>query len=304
MSGNVDDGIADADARTGTTADEGRNETTSDAFSVRMRASAGDEHVSGAETIIAHDEADETTGTDAVSDKVASAAESMVQRALEHPRGNPDDVTVTVERLSRPPRCVEALPVVTLDVDDADESREVARELLARADITDGAVTRGFDVLRSDTAERGAGLVDAADGSRLDPIPARGVRATNIGTSDAGRDALDVVITKQEVASPETVREAVVLATTIAHAPGTRAELCWSDDPDYAAGYVATPEAYYRFPVLKPDGVTEGGRAIFVAPGAPVVKVVDYLETQPVLVGGASGGETVEPAALFGDENG
>lgn len=193
--------------------------------------------------------------------------------------------------------------MVTLDVDDADEGRRMARELLSRAGVTDDALTRGFDVLRSKTAERGAALIDAADGSRLDPDPARGVRATHIGTSDAGRGALDAEITAQGVGSPETVREAVVLATTIANAPGTRAELCWSDDPDYDAGYVATPEAYYRFPALKPDDVTEGGRAIFVAPGEPVDEAVEYLKNQPVLVDGSSGGEKVDPDVLFGDGN-
>lgn len=294
MSGNVDDGVADAGAR---------NRTTSDAFSVRMRASAGDEHISGVETIVACDEAGETSETNAVSAEVASAAESMVRRALEHSRGNPDDVTVTLERLSRTPHRVEALPVETLDVDDADEGRRVARELLSRAGVTDDALTRGFDVLRSETAERRAALVDAADRSRLDPNPARGVRATHIGTSDAGRGALNAVITAQGVESPETVREAVVLATTIANAPGTQAELCWSDDPDYDAGCVATSEAYYRFPALKPDDVTEGGRAIFVAPGEPVDEAVEYLKNQPVLVDGASGGEKVDPDVLFGDEN-
>lgn len=294
MTGNVDDGGADVGAR---------NRITSDAFSVRMRASAGDEHISGVETIVACDEAGEISEANAVSEEVASAAESMVRRALEYSRGNPDDVTVTLERLSRTPHRVKALPVVTLNVDEADEGRRMARELLSRAGVTDDALTHGFDVLRSKTAERGAALIDAADGSRLDPDPARGVRATHIGTSDAGRGALDAEITAQGVESPETVREAVVLATTIANAPGTRAELCWSDDPDYDAGYVATPEAYYRFPALKPDDVTEGGRAIFVAPGEPVDEAVEYLKNQPVLVDRSSGGEKVDPDVLFGDGN-
>lgn len=272
----------------------GGHNREADAFNVRMRASAGDEHVSGAETIVVHD------GSGDTEDVVASVAESMVERALKHPRGDPDDVTVTVERLSRPLRRVEALPVVTVDVADADEGRRVAQELLARAGVADDIQTCGFDVIEGDTARRGAALIDATDGSRLDPKPARGVRATHIGTSDACRDALKAMITEHGVTSAETVREAVVLATAIAHAPGTRAELCWSDDPDYDAGYVATPDAYYRFPALKPESATEGGRAIFVAPDEPVDEVIDCLEAQPILVDGVSGGRKVNSDALFG----
>ncbi|WP_435067669.1 6-carboxyhexanoate--CoA ligase [Haloplanus sp. C73] len=275
---------------------------TVDAFSVRMRASAGDDHVSGAETIVARDTAGEPSPSAAVSKEIASAAESMVQRALQHPRGDPDDVTVTVERLSSLPRRIDALPVVTLDVDG--ETRRVARELLSRAGVTDDALTRGFDTIRSDTAKRGAALVDAADGSRLDPTPTKGVRVTHIGTSSAGRDALDAALAAQDVASPETVREAVVLSTTVARAPGTRAELCWSDDPDYDTGYVATSDAYYRLPALKPDGVTDGGRAIFVDSDAPVDETIEHLENQPVLIDGASGAEKLSPATLFGDRRG
>lgn len=292
MSGNVDDSITLTQRR------ETDAHQTPSAYGC---ARAGDEHVSGAEMIVAHDLADETSGPAAVSKEIASAAESMVQRALQHSRGDPDDVTVTVERLSSPPCRIEALPVVTLDIDG--EARHVAGELLSRAGVTDAALTRGFEMIRSETAKRGAALVNAADGSRLDPNPTRGVRVTHIGTSSAGRDALDAVLTEQDVASPETVREAVVLSTTIAHAPGTQAELCWSDDPDYDTGYVATPEAYYRLPALKPDGVTEGGRAIFVDPGAPVDEVVEHLENQPILIDGASGGEKLKPATLFSDRS-
>ncbi|WP_435101097.1 6-carboxyhexanoate--CoA ligase [Halarchaeum sp. P4] len=279
-----------------------RDQRKSDAFSVRMRASGGDEHVSGAETIVTSDgsdAADMSDHTDELEAAIAGAADSMIQRALNHPRGDPDEVTVTVERLSRPPRRVEALPVVTINVDDADEGRRMARKLLLHAGVSDNAITRGFDVLQVKTAKRGAALVDAADGSRLDPDPARGVRASYLGASDSGQNALDAVIMEQEVVSPRTVREAVVLATTIAHTPGTRAELCWSDDPDYDAGYVATPDAYYRLPTLKPGNVTEGGRTVFVEPDKAIGQVVKHLERQPMLVDGAAGGEEVKPGNLL-----
>jgi 6-carboxyhexanoate--CoA ligase len=92
------------------------------------------------------------------------------------------------------------------------------------------------------------------------------------------------------------VREALALATKVMAAPQVLAELCWSDDPDYTAGYVASREqGYVRFPHLKPLGDERGGRAFFVrAEGLDRDALVDFLEHAALLIdrvgtiGGAS----------------
>ena len=80
------------------------------------------------------------------------------------------------------------------------------------------------------------------------------------------------------------VREALVLAAKVAAAPEVVAELCWSDDPEYTAGYVASKAGYFRFPRLKEYGDPVGGRIFFVRPDCDLPLLIDYLERQPVLV--------------------
>jgi 6-carboxyhexanoate--CoA ligase len=80
------------------------------------------------------------------------------------------------------------------------------------------------------------------------------------------------------------VREAMILATKVAAAQGMVAELCWSDDPEYTAGYVASGKGYFRFPHLKEYGNPVGGRVFFVDPAVDIEALTDYLEKQPVLV--------------------
>ena len=65
-----------------------------------------------------------------------------------------------------------------------------------------------------------------------------------------------------------------------------RAEICWSDDPDYVAGYVASRHGgYVRFPHMKERGDPLGGRIYFVdAHSFDLVADEGYLESHPVLV--------------------
>lgn len=80
-------------------------------------------------------------------------------------------------------------------------------------------------------------------------------------------------------------REALVLASKVAHGPGTVAELCWSDDPDYVTGYVGSPlHGYGRITVMKDKGDPVGGRVFFVKHGTDVALYEDYMQNQTVLV--------------------
>ena len=79
-------------------------------------------------------------------------------------------------------------------------------------------------------------------------------------------------------------REALALATKVAHAPGIIAELCWSDDPDYTAGYVASPRiGYVRFPVLKLPDDPRGGRVFFV--DRNTLDIEAFIKLSPIRTG-------------------
>lgn len=226
-------------------------------FSIRMRASRRGEHISGAERIAAPEQLDQLSA-------------ALMRRALEHSRGVPDDIRITVEVVD--PSTVVYLPlpdITTVRVADVATGRQAALAELTRAGVSEAAAIRAMGLLAHGAAPdggplRGAMLVEAASGARLEPDPQRGVRASHMDLAPAAATQLHALLAERGLDN-EHVREALVLATKVMHLPGFVAELCWSDDPDYSAGYVCTPgRGYVRFPFLKPLGDPHGGRAFFV----------------------------------------
>jgi 6-carboxyhexanoate--CoA ligase len=131
---------------------------------------------------------------------------------------------------------------------------------------------------------RGAALIEMESGRRLEPDQKRGVRATGMGMASPALSSLKRRLSRAGLNTP-TVREALVLASKVAHAPGVVAELCISDDPGYTTGYIASRRfGYLRIPNMKKRGSREGGRAIFLRDDERVEKTLRYLEEVPVLV--------------------
>lgn len=225
-----------------------------------MRSSRDGRHVSGAERL-------------AEPEELPALARAMTRRALTHDKGRADDIHVTVERID--PESVSTVPALrTAEV--ANPTPGDARALIAGL-LCDAGVPAADEVVRlahTLTGLRGAAIVDAATGERLDPDPARGVR---VSTFDAVRHP-------SSAAAKDHFHEALILASKVQSAPGVIAEVCISDDPRYTRGYVSTPGVYHRVPGIKPDGSELGTRVIAVAPGTDVGALVEYLENAPVLV--------------------
>ena len=231
-------------------------------FSVKMRASRGGEHVSGAERIVAPSATPETVS-------------ALVRRALGHSKGDPDFISLKVAAIGDVLR-IKALPVATETASTPGEGLAIAERLLREA-----GVQRASDVvamLADAGPMRGAMLVDADTLERLEPDKARGVRATCMDSAGAqGR---------LPPSSKSHYAEAIVLASKVAVAPGIVAELCISDDPDYVIGYVASrATGYRRISCMKEMGDTRGGR-IFVCRGiaGDPSNTIRFLEETPVLV--------------------
>ena len=231
-------------------------------FSVKMRASQGGEHVSGAERIVAPAAAPDT-------------AASLVKRALAHSKGTPDFISLKVAETSDVQR-IKALPVATECASTPRDGLAIAERLLREA-----GVRRAAEVVAMMTEAnpmRGAMLVDADTLERLEPDKARGVRATCMDA--AGAQGRLPASAKNHYA------EAIVLASKVASAPGMVAEICISDDPGYVTGYVASRAiGYRRITCMKENGDGRGGR-IFICRGiaADPSTTIRFLETTPVLV--------------------
>jgi 6-carboxyhexanoate--CoA ligase len=184
-------------------------------------------------------------------------------------------------------------------VHDWQEGRRVASCLLTRAGVQPEIATRAVELLASGAGPggavmRGAVIVEAVSGKRLESDQARGVRVSRMDLSPECRPALEFNLTSAGLGHHR-VLEALVLAGKVLGAPGIIAELCWSDDPNYTTGYVADPQAgYQRISELKLTGDSRGGRVFFVdQTKTSLEELVDYLERQVVLFN-ASG--TISPA--------
>jgi 6-carboxyhexanoate--CoA ligase len=249
----------------------------SDLYSIRMRASLEGGHISGGERIVA-------------AEKIDDVMRKLAVRAM-NKTVVPDEIVIKVESLrGKPLRTLTALDVVTLGVPDAQAGRSAAVRVLQQAGVSGHVALAAVDCLRTGAAPsgrnmRGAILMDAQSGERLESDKERGVRASRF---DWSQEALkDIELRLGTIGlTHERTREALALATKVAHAPGVVAELCWSDEPDYTAGYVASLQAgYVRFPFLKENGDPKGGRVFFVNfNNLNLDGLVNYLQVEPVMI--------------------
>ena len=236
-------------------------------YSVRMRAAQGGphekggHHISGAERIVKLEE-------------VGTIAQSLADRALHHSKGTADFINITVDLI--PPEkitYIDCLKVEEHKTSSISESHQLATDLLQGPNISETAVQKAISLLKGlDKSMRGAMLVDAITGARLDTGD-RGVRVSHMDSFDS-----------HALGDNEHMREALVLASKVQSADGIVGELCWSDDPDYTVGYVACNGVYHRIPNMKELGSNIGGRVFFVRSNIDSESVIEYLERAPVLV--------------------
>jgi 6-carboxyhexanoate--CoA ligase len=260
-------------------------------YNIRMRASWGGAHVSGAERIVP------ASGID-------GTVTELINRAKEKKKV-PDRITINIEDLDRSTlRFLTALDIVTINASDPETGRSSATRLLQGAGISSKAVETAFTALSIGAAPsggnmRGAMIMDMRTGERLEPDQERGVRASRFDWSEEARRGIDRILVESGLTHFR-VREALALSTKVVHGPGVIAELCWSDDPDYTAGYIASLKTgYVRFPFLKNCGDNKGGRVIFVDQNdLDLAALVNYLQKEIVLINAP--GKYPAPMRRFG----
>ena len=236
-------------------------------YSIRMRGAEGGpheeggRHISGAERIV--DEGD-----------LESVASALIHRALHHSKGKSDFINIRIDAIhDEDIMYVDCITIEEHKSESVQESHELAKDLLQSV-VNYKAVEQAFTELGQLPGNmRGAILLDANTGMRLDQDHMRGVRVSHM-------DACSTEIRPMNVH----MREALVLATKVQSCPGIVGELCWSDDPDYTVGYVACNGVYHRIPNMKDMGNPIGGRVFFVDINRPIHEIVDYLENITVLV--------------------
>jgi 6-carboxyhexanoate--CoA ligase len=230
-----------------------------------------DTHISGAEGLFNDSEA-------------MKVVREYVERALTHPRGQPDRITITIEKVKGRARMISSLPVTTLKNKSLSESERHIARLLDGSGVSGIAMEEAIKVIKRDEAMRGAAVIRAGSGRRVEPDKVRGVRASKLGISGSAAVKLSRQLAGEGI-NTTTVREAVILASKVASCREVVAELCVSDDPDYTTGYVASRKyGYVRIPEMKKKGSGKGGRVFFVAEDAYIPLVEEFIERKAVVI--------------------
>ncbi|MGL4741242.1 MAG: 6-carboxyhexanoate--CoA ligase [Sarcina sp.] len=238
-------------------------------YSIKMRGEKDKSHISGAENIVSKDKIEDVVGL-------------LVKRALEHSKGEADFINLKIEKVNdEEVEYLSPLLITTVNVKNKEEGFKGIEKILMDIGISKRKVLYAIELLQNIRDMRGAILLDINTLERLENDKSRGVRVTYMDLENRDIDGL----TKTQKYNTHLI-EAVVLATKVIEAPGIIAEICYSDDVDYTAGYVATKQyGYTRFDYLKEKGNPFGGR-VFIYDGdrQNVSQCIDYLENKKVIV--------------------
>ena len=221
-------------------------------FSVKMRASQDNEHISGAETICEeHD--------------IETAIQHFFRKGFNHQNGKSDFLNLKIEQVKEPLIQLSALQII-------DEQHVDLMKLCTENGITKQALERGLDYIHDDTRYTGALILSTQTGERLDQTGKRGVRATRFCFNN----------TREYIQLKERVQDSLSLATILTHRDAVHGELCVSDDMHYTTGYFATKRSgYHRLYNVKEDNSRAGGRIVFVEDSLNIEDYTEFLELVP-----------------------
>ena len=237
-------------------------------YSLKLRSAlledGNEKHSAGAERLVNEED-------------ILPTALALLHRGINRNEEPPDFVNLKIERISRNDVVeLDALPVRTIQVSDADAGFLEMRKIMETMQLPN--VSAVLELLQSPQNMRGAMLLNVDTLERLEPNSDRGIRVTYMDAATTDSTAHSTL--------KNHFREALILATKVAHAPHIVGELCISDDPDYVTGYVASRTlGYIRITHLKPFG-SPFGKRIFLYRGDPngIADCVEYLENQKVLI--------------------
>jgi 6-carboxyhexanoate--CoA ligase len=267
-------------------------------LSIRMRASKGKRSRSSAFAPQRSCRAGESPGTAEIhisgAEGIYDDSQTMrvlrkyIERALTHTRGEPDRITITIEKVKGRAKMIPSLPVSTLRCTSRSEAERHIRRLLGAAGVSDAAVKEALYAVRKDEVMRGASIVLAGSGRRVEPDKDRGVRASRLGITASAARKLSRQLAGEGI-DTTTVKEAIILASKVASCVQVVAELCVSDDPNYTTGYVSSGTCgYVRIPGIKRKGSRKGGRVFFVAEDADITFVKEFIERKAVVINSIS----------------
>ncbi len=240
-----------------------------DFFSIKMRSSLEDDHISGHERIV----------------KKADIEDVLLQLYKRGSRREFDLLNIKIEKIREPIKIVQkSLKLVDLRFDSFSQANIFAVDLLnEKTGISKNILKKFIDQIHTGACDgrnmRGAMIVDIS-GRRLEKDRSRGVRTSMVDFID--REKIKEKLEKKGFT--ERTLDALALSTKNLHHKQILAEYCISDETDYVTGYVAVDGTYYRLTPLKSSGSKYGGRIYFVKSEVNIEDLYYYLQKKPVLI--------------------
>lgn len=221
-------------------------------YSIKMRASNQQIHISGAETICEFENLEKTI-------------KKYFNKGFYHENGSIDFLNLKIEKITKPIQNLETLTII--------QNQNASMEDLANnSGVSDKALKNGFKYIENDISYTGAIVLSAKTGERLDSTENRGIRVTNFAFKD--RNKINDI--------SERVKDALSIATCINSFNNVKGELCVSDDLNYTTGYYASPTlGYNRIFNIKKKNTRQGGRIIFVDEKIDLNNYIVFLEEIP-----------------------
>ncbi len=235
-------------------------------FSLKMRASEEDKHVSGGERIVEKENLEE-----------------VILELLNRPSSY-DFLNIKVQKLKEIDYIEKSLDIKSYTFDNYLEANNFAISLLENAGIPRKISENYIWLLHTGAGElgnnmRGAMIVNL-NGERLELDKSRGVRTTNVDFLN--RKNIEKILLEKGF-SLRTL-DALALATKNLNHPDIIAEYCISDQQDYTTGYVAIKGLYNRISPLKKLNNPKGGRIYFVRNNTDIDKLYNYLQNKSFLI--------------------
>lgn len=227
-----------------------------------MRAQKNEQHVSGAERIVADDLRD-------------VAVLSLIKRAESR---DPDEINIKIQRIESKIKHISCIKGPS----GTDKSIVEGRKKMI--DIINSLGYNGEKILNlffSLPQMRGAAIIDVNTLEHLEPDKQRGIRVSSF-------DSVDPDLSGKK----DHRREAKLLASKVISCPNIVAEICVTDDVNYTFGYIASKKmGYIGITHVKEANLAWGARVILFDSTSgegtheeKVAKAIEYLENTPVII--------------------
>ncbi|HHI30351.1 MAG TPA: 6-carboxyhexanoate--CoA ligase [Candidatus Methanoperedenaceae archaeon] len=246
-------------------------------YSLRMRATASERHISGAERIVQLKD-------------VQSVVKELADRAVSHENGMPNSIKITLEEITGDIQYIPALPLTSITTRNHEEAVKITTLALTHHAIPQQIAHHAIDLIQEGGAPggrsmRGAMVMNYESGLRIEPDRERGVRATRMDMSqEAGEELKKNLSAIQLSDRAPMIKEALTLASKVASLK-TIAEICISDNLSNHTGYVASEKiGFLRIPHLKEKQVSIGGRIFFVPTTINLEEYIKEVEEKPVII--------------------